>query len=230
MQIKQGAHVVSATDEKLGKVDRVVIDPKTKEVTHIVVHKGLFFTEDKVVPISLVGAATEDRVTLRQDAGDLHALPDFKESHFVIANERELERSSAKELYVPPPLYWYGSPAMTYPNALDPVYTAYPPYVEEVKQNIPKGTVALKEGAHVISSDGKHVGNVEEILTDPQADRVTHFVISKGLLLKERKLVPMNWVSTLTEDEVHVAVGSQLLDELRPYEAKRASKADKVPA
>jgi len=42
-------------------------------------------------------------------------------------------------------------------------------------------------------------------------------VISQGLLLKERKLVPVRWVDVVGEDEVHLAVGSRLLDELREY-------------
>ena len=227
MRIKQGAQVVTANDEAIGKVDRVVIDPKTKEVTHIVVHKGLFFTEDKVVPVSLVGAATAKRVTLRADAGDLNALPNFEESHFVVADERELTDARKGKPSVTPPLYWYGSAGLVYPNALDPVYPAYQPQLEEVTRNIPEGTVALKDGAKVVSIDGKHVGNVEEVLTDPQADRVTHFVISKGLLLKEHKLVPMNWVSSLSDKEVRVAVSSRLLDELRPYQPQHDPK---VPA
>jgi uncharacterized protein YrrD len=223
MRIKQGTSVFTADDRQIGKVDRVVIDPKTKEATHLVVHKGLFFAEDKVVPISLVGAATEARVTLREDAGDLEALPHFEESHFVIADERDLPNAPEGQRAVPAPLYWYGSAGLVYPGGLEPVY---PPYLEEVQRNIPEGTVALKEGAKVVSADDKHMGQVEEVLTDPEADRVTHFVISKGLLLKERKLVPMMWVSDLAENEVHLAISSQVLEALRPYLAQTT----KVPA
>jgi uncharacterized protein YrrD len=43
----------------------VVLDPQTKKAIHIVVRKGFLFTEDKVVPISFISDATEDRVTLR---------------------------------------------------------------------------------------------------------------------------------------------------------------------
>ena len=70
-EFKERASVVTADEQQVCRVDRVVIGPKTKEVTHIVVRKGLIFTEDKVVPINLVASATEDRVTLREDAGDL---------------------------------------------------------------------------------------------------------------------------------------------------------------
>ena len=68
MQLKRDTPVQTATGQSVGHIDRVVLDPASKEVTHIVVRKGLFFTQDKVVPIGLVAAATEAQVTLREDA------------------------------------------------------------------------------------------------------------------------------------------------------------------
>jgi hypothetical protein len=85
------------------------------------------------------------------------------------------------------------------------------------ERNLPERTVALEEGAKVVSADDEHVGDIEQVLTDPQSDRVTHFIIKEGLLLKERKLIPTHWVSRLTEDRVKLAVGSDLLERLPQY-------------
>lgn len=214
MELKKGTTVETPAGESVGHIDRVVMNPRTKEVTHVVVRKGFLFSEDKVVPISLIASTSEDRVMLREDAGDLQQLPAFEETHYHTVNESELGRESGRVGYAPP-LYWYppviGMGPMTYP------YPG-PGYVAETQENIPQGTVALKEGAKVISSDGKHVGNVERIFTEPQADRATHLLISRGLLLKERKLVPMSWVSDVTEDEAYLSVGSGTLEELREYQ------------
>ncbi len=218
MRFVQDANVFNAEGEQVGSVDRVVLDPQTKEVSHIVVRKGLIFTEDKVIPISLVASATEERVTLREDAGDLDKLPQFQEAHYVEADEAEVEKTYPPMGGRLPPLYWYppahGTPytaPMAYPD------TPIPNYVVETTENIPEGTVALKEGAEVISGDGEHVGDVEQVLTDPEADRATHLVISEGLLLKERKLVPTTWISQVEENQVHLAVESSFLDGLRDY-------------
>jgi uncharacterized protein YrrD len=78
--------------------------------------------------------------------------------------------------------------------------------------------VALKEGAKVVAADGEHVGNVEELVTDSSTDRVSQVMISQGLLLKEKKLVPSNWIDTVAEDEVYLGVGSDTLNSLRSYE------------
>jgi uncharacterized protein YrrD len=89
--------------------------------------------------------------------------------------------------------------------------------VRETDQNIPDDTVALKEGARVISDDDETVGSVERLLTDPRSNRVTHFVISQGLLMKERKMVPVDWVRLMEEDKVHLAVGKGVVDRLPEY-------------
>jgi len=215
MQFKQETGVFTADGRDVGNIDRVVMNPHTKEVTHLVVRKGFLFTEDKVVPIDLIATATEDRVVLRSDAGDLGALPQFEETHYLPLAEAAPDTARAAKDATP--LYWYppvGVAAWGYPGSFAPG----PVYVTHTEQNIPEGTVALKEGSKVISSDDKHVGNVERVFTDSRTDRVTHFLISQGLILTERRLVPITWLSSVMEDEVHLTVNAQLLDKLPKYE------------
>lgn len=84
MRFKQNVPVTTQEGTDIGHIDRVVLDPRTKAVTHVVVRKGVLLTEDKVIPIDLIESATEDRVTIRT-AGDLETLPPFEEKHFVQA-------------------------------------------------------------------------------------------------------------------------------------------------
>jgi uncharacterized protein YrrD len=220
MQFTEGAKVFTADGERVGTIDRVVLEPDTKEVTHLVVQKGFLLTEDKVVPMSLVGPAMEDEVTLREDAGDLEKLPDFEETHYVPVGPAhpgpgpKPARGSvhwARPLYLYPPIgaWWTASGYADY---------AKPQYVVKTEENIPKGTVALEEGAKVIGSDGEQVGDVERIFTDPLEDRATHLLVSEGLILKDKKLIPTSWMSTVHEDEVHLLVGSDLVESLPEYQ------------
>ena len=41
------------------------------------------------------------------------------------------------------------------------------------------------KGAQVISADNKHMGNVEQVVTNSESNNMTHFVIGKGFLLNE---------------------------------------------
>jgi hypothetical protein len=175
------------------------------------------FTTEKVVPIDLIASARGDELWLREDAGDLDQLPEYEETTYVPLSEAERSQVPAETLERISPVYWYPSYPAT--GWVAPGLGAVgPPYVARTEENVPESTVALAKGARVISADGQHVGNVEQVLTDPQADRATHFVVSAGLLLKTRKLIPTTWISDLGRDEVHLAVGAQLIDELREFE------------
>jgi len=213
MEFRLDAKVFTTDNRQIGHVDRVVLDPKTKEVTDIVVRKGLIFTEDKVVPFDLVAGTRDGQVVLGEGVGDLQALPDFKEEYYVVLDQEELGPGLPKEEY-PLPLYYYPIAHEGAPTPYDRQKT-----VTKTKRHIPEGTVALEEGAQVFSADGKHVGDVERVFVYPRTDQASHFLISKGLLLKERKLIPIAWVSTIREDKVHLAVRSRLLEKLRRYEA-----------
>jgi uncharacterized protein YrrD len=214
MKFKEGADVFTHDGKRIGSIDRVVLDPETKEVTHLVVREGFLLTTDKVIPLSLVGPATEERVTLREDAADVEALPDFEEAHYIPAGEADTPEA-------PLPVYartyyWYPPASYNWGSGTGYGYPI-PPYVVRTERHIPEGTVALEEGAKVLSRDGHHLGNVEEILTDPEQDRATHLVISRGVLLKERKLIPTTWVSLVLEDEVHLHVRADVLDRVPAY-------------
>ncbi|HEY3476754.1 MAG TPA: DUF2171 domain-containing protein, partial [Anaerolineales bacterium] len=88
----------------------------------------------------------------------------------------------------------------------------------ETVRNIPADTIPLSEGSNVMSSDGKHVGDVERLFIDPVSNKATHFLISQGLVFKEHKQVPAHWVKSVEEGKVHLAVSSELLERLPDYE------------
>jgi len=219
MQFKRGATVRTADGKKVGTVDRVVMDPRTKEVTSIIVNKGFLFGDDKVVPISLIGTVEDEaEVHLREDAGDLDRLPNFTETEFVPSGVEETvdNRGAA---YAQPYYYYPPIGVGWYAGVGAPLTYASPELMPVKEINIPEGTVALEEGADVITADDEHVGNVDAVLTEPEADRATHLVVSEGVLFPHRKLVPMQWVDTVLENEIHLAVPAALVDDLPEYEA-----------
>src|SRR5437764_14992512 len=92
-----------------------------------------------------------------------------------------------------------------------------PEFMARVQKNIPEGTVAVREGARVLSRDGKHVGDVAEVFTDPASNRVTHLLISHGVLSKDHKLIPISWIKLEAEDEVTLSVDTAIVENLPEY-------------
>jgi uncharacterized protein YrrD len=216
MQFKENADVYTLDDNKVGEVERVVLDPTRHDITHIVVRKGFLFTEDKVVPIDMVESATEERVTL-QKMNDLDSLPDFEEEQYVQMTA-EVPGYPSRQGYARP-YYWYPAPGFAWWGAQPYPVGARPDYTVETWRNIPEGTVPLKKGAEVIAADDEHVGDVERIFANPQQERATHLLISKGLLMKKKKVVPTTWIKHVTEDQVYLAVNSDFIERLPEYAA-----------
>jgi uncharacterized protein YrrD len=216
MQFKQGAEVYTSTGDKAGDIERVVVDPLTDEITHVVVRKGFLFPDDRVIPTDLIYSATENRVVLK-DVEDIKELPVFEQIHYIRADQVSKDTASTQAGYIPP-FYWYPRTGMMWWGSVRyPLYPA-PPYVARINRSIPEGTVPLKEGAKVITSDGETVGDIESVFVEPDHDRATHLQISKGLFFKENKVVPTSWITIVLEDEVHLGVSSDLIENLPEYQ------------
>lgn len=207
IQFQKDATVLAADGQELGALARVVLSPESRLVTHIVVRTGrLLNRSEKVIPIDLVARTEEDTIRLLDAAGELEAFPPFEE-------ERLVGQKAGHDL---PPVAGSNSPELIgYPEPNIPVMPSPgEEYVTQVEQNIPEGAVALKEGAKVISADGRDVGRLERVLAEPEGDKVTHLLISRGIFPRETRVIPMDWVTTLTDDKVHLRVEEHWVAEL----------------
>lgn len=220
MEFRQETPVVTTDGKAVGKLDRIVVDPLSEEVTHLVVRKGMVFSDDRVVPADRIEEATADRIRLKDDAEAAKQHPKLKESCYVALDEDEVERSGFEAgmgLSGAPMLYGY-NPIDDRPSGELPPGVPPPRIVADTCTNVPKGAVVLSEGTAVLGADGKKLGSVERVVSrgDPSVGRVTHFVISSGLLKKERRLIPIEWVEAIEDEAVQLAVGSHLVEARLP--------------
>jgi len=218
MEFREKAEVLTNDGKKIGRIDRVVMDVKSKELTHLVIKKGVLFTKDKVIPIEHVESAAEDRVVLKKKVKAPGDFPDFEETHYVETGEGKPYPQD--ENFSKRPLAWYFPlPAEAWwrmPVGYHSGHTG-PPYVRRTELNIPDGTVPLEEGAKVVGSEGDHVGNVERVYADEEEQRATHLLISKGTISKVRKLIPTMWVDHVLDDEVWLSVDKNFVEDLPEY-------------
>ncbi|MFW5748523.1 MAG: PRC-barrel domain-containing protein [Chloroflexota bacterium] len=228
MQYEKGTDIVTADGEKVGELEEIVMNPATHDVTHLVVRKGFLFPdEDKVMPVSWIVDATDERIVLRGDIEGIEELPPFEEMHYRpidphVQKPTEPPTRSEPAPSVPndyTPLYYYG-PVMTwwsYPRFFEDDKS--PQYVEVTERNIPEHAVAINFGTDVLSSDGEKVGTVERVFAHPIDDHITHIQTEKGLpLLKDRKLIPTMWIDRVYEEHIVLAVPYEMVTELPEYE------------
>lgn len=79
---------VRCTDREIGEVTKVVLDPLSHEISHIVV--SMNGSGERQVAMGHVGAVAEDLVELRTASSDIVALPQFKRDDFVTTHEVEI--------------------------------------------------------------------------------------------------------------------------------------------
>lgn len=217
MQFKKGVGVYDIGEKRVGSIDQVVIEPHDGQITDVVVHTGHLLGADKVVPIDHVAVANDEGVQLDLTVDEVKALPDLVDVHYIPLNDVE----TAQYGYggdLAQPVFWYpigGPVGFTYPSS-------YPgsggrPYKIESRVNMPEGTVALAEGAKVFGKEGKHVGDVEKIITGSQKDQVTALLITKGVFNPEKKMIPANWIKDIKADGVQLCVNEEIIDRLRDY-------------
>lgn len=76
--LKEGAKVTTEDDESAGKLDSVLTDPKTDQITHLVVSSGML-GERKLLPAYWIKDVTEDEIHLSIEAGLIDKLEKYQE-------------------------------------------------------------------------------------------------------------------------------------------------------
>ena len=206
IQLQGDAAVLAEDGNKLGSLERVVVNVSSKVITDIVVRiGGILRQEERIVPIELIVETAENKILLHEDAGELNGFPPLEEKRLVGEHGRREHGSHSGNM----PAGLGGMPVVGTPVAP----ASNEQIVTRLEQNIPEGTVAMRMGAKVTSADDKHIGNVERVLAEPFMAQITHLYVSSGLLVKSASLIPIDWVLRIGEDAVHLRVSKESVEE-----------------
>ena len=85
---------VRCTDREIGEVTKVIVDPLSREISHIVV--SMNGSGERQVAMSSVQAVTDGAVQLRNASSEIMALPPFKRGEYVSTHEVEIAHLEEK--------------------------------------------------------------------------------------------------------------------------------------
>lgn len=177
MQYRLNAAVQSLGGDPVGHLNRLVVSSSAQEITHLIVHRGGLFGDDRVVAIDHVEQAASDVITLFRSADDLGHLPLWNE--IPVGGSEQLHAIWSRPDH----------DTATLPTSSSTL-----------------NAILLREGVRVKSSDGVDVGDVETVATGSDATTITFLHVARGLMTRERHLVPITWVSHIGDDVVHLTV------------------------
>jgi len=204
--IPVGSKVI-CSDGKEGKSTAVVVDPVTKVVTHVaVVEKSLLHGEERLVPIDKVEKTSRDTIQLSCSMDEVLKMPAFTSTRYM-----EIENGEAG--------YAYSSPYMSMHGDF---YDVQPQYVTVQDQVLPEGEVAVQRGMMVEAVDGL-VGEVGELLIDPQTRRVSHFLLMKGHLWGKKEIaIAVSEIERGDADTIYLKIPREAIEKLPSLPVKRA--------
>jgi len=176
----------SCVDGPGGKVSRVIIDPATETVTHLVIEPKHRLGVGRLVPLDLVDTAAGD-IRLRCTVEEFGTLEP--------AQETELIDDITGGLNAPM-------------GTISPVQTI-------LQDVVPLGEADVDRGDPVHALDGE-IGRVQGLLVDPDDHRVTHVLLQEGHLWGRKKVsIPVGAV-TGVENGIQLSRTKKQVEDLPP--------------
>jgi uncharacterized membrane protein len=161
---------VQCADGVCGESITVIVNPTTQSVTHFVVKdKSLPDPDERLVPVDQVEEVTPQLIRLRCTKTELAEMEPFTETQFIKTEEPSLAYSQ------------YDS--YMFPYVMNVEMVELPVEVERV----PPGELAIHRGTLVEATDG-FLGEVGELVVDPQSRHITHFVLREGHLWGKKEI------------------------------------------
>ena len=182
-----------------GELANLVIDPKRRRVTHLVVQpRDQEVIGPRLVPVELaeIGEAGPE-ITLHCTVEDVSKLETVRESAFLwvggfTVDDPDWDVGVSDVLAMP--YYGAGEPGVLQSDA------------EVVYDRVPKGEVEVRRSSSVISTDGHHLGHVEAFILDEE-EQVTHIVLERGHLWGQRDVtIPIGAVTKVETDVLTVGL------------------------
>jgi sporulation protein YlmC with PRC-barrel domain len=183
--------VASCVDGPGGKVSRVIIDPATETVTHLVIEPKHRLGVGRLVPLDLVDTT----------AGDIRLRCTVEEfGNLEPAQETELVDDVTGGL---------GLGGMAGPGG---IASPMPVILQDV---VPLGEADVERGDPVHALDGE-IGRVHGLLVDPDDHRVTHVLLEEGHLWGRKKVsIPASAV-TGVENGIRLSLTKKQVEDLPP--------------
>jgi sporulation protein YlmC with PRC-barrel domain len=176
------------SDGACGMVRRMILDPDTRTVTHLVIGPRHWSADDRLVPVALVDAAAAE-ISLRCTMAEFGRLAPAEEVE-VIDN---IGFGGGLEL---------GMGVGDLPQTI-------------VEDTVPPGETDLARYERVHATDGE-IGQIEGFVVDRDDHRVTHLLLKEGHLWGRKEVaIPVSAVASM-ENGIRLNITKQDVEDLPP--------------
>jgi sporulation protein YlmC with PRC-barrel domain len=201
VRLKLGAPV-HCSNEELGELADVVIDPVRKRITHLVVQPRHEHGVARLVPIELAEGGKGGRpvISLNCSLEEVRRFAPVQEFAYLRLGKFPVDDPDwdvgVQDVLAMP----------YYESSLDP--GSYPSDTGIIYDRVPKGEVEIRRSSAVTSSDGHHLGHIDGFLVE--GEEITHIVLEHGHLWGRREVtVPIKAVTKVETDAVTLSLSKE---------------------
>jgi sporulation protein YlmC with PRC-barrel domain len=205
----------STSDGGLAEILDVVIDPRTRRLTHLVITTDRP-DDARLLPIAVASGDDHSAdVALRITSTEIAQAEAINESGYMRLGEMPVVAEDwdigIHELYPRPAYGGLGSEILGAGTAME-----YDDHVVVSYHRVPKAHVEIRRESSVTSSDGHHLGHVVGFAIDDQA-RISSLILEHGHLWGKRSVaVPEHAIDRFENDEVTLNISADDVGALKP--------------
>lgn len=195
MDMHLNAHV-ECLDGRIGRLENIILNPKTEKVTYLVVRGNDLQNTERLVPERLVKEASHDTVFLSISKKKFEGMKNFIQEEYIPSNIT---------LYMAEQAGWdMGTPASV--------------FVEH--EAVPAGGLVVHKGAKVLATDG-HAGKVDDFLVEKKTGRITHLILLEGHLWGKKDIsVPVNQINRYEDGNIYLKIDKSGVEALPVIDMK----------
>jgi hypothetical protein len=193
---------VFCADGLCGESTGVVVNPVSRQVTHVVVQPSPWTEQERMVPAGDVADSFGGALRLHCASADLLAMEPFVRGEHAPGEVPFLVYQPGEYMMLP-----YMEPdggLLLAPHA-----------------HVPPGELAVQKGTQVHAMDGR-VGQVDEFLVDPADGCITHLVLREGHLWGQKDVtIPVSEIDAFDEHAVHLKLRKRAIEALPAIPLRR---------
>jgi len=183
---------VWCSDGLCGRSDELIVNPTTRQVTHLIVKEEQGSYSERLVAVENVAESSPKRINLRCSKEELGRMEHFVDREFVPT--------------------W---PIGAYPAVAEPGVMIL------AHERVPEGETAIHRGAHVHAVDG-HLGQVDDLVIDADSDRITHLVLREGHFWGQKDVtIPVSEIDRIEADRIFLKLDKHAVGELPAVPVRR---------
>jgi sporulation protein YlmC with PRC-barrel domain len=196
---------VECTDGPCGKSIALIIDRETRRVTHFAVEdESLRYAPyQRLVPVDQLSetTTTPGLIRLKCTRDELNQMEPFIHTRYVMHESEDY-------------IQYEGGGGLGGAGGWRTYSVAGEASAKIEEEQVPAGEVALHPGTQVHATDG-HVGVVEELMVDPDSQRITHVVLRGGHWWGKKEVqIPISAIERGEGDAVYLNLDKKAIGEL----------------